>query len=151
MVEKSDKFLDKGKQAFKGLKSFVQDSLGDQSNAKTYASLAYVPLIGPLVVLLFKKDVKLPKLHAKNAAYLQTNFSLIWLLIWLLENFPLISDLLKLFQFIPFVTSALMYVNSILLVFASVYGAWQGYQEKTWFTPYLYQFFDKCLSRYVFK
>ena len=151
MAEGSENFLDKSKKALKDIKSSLKDSLGKQWDNKVYASFAYVPILGPLVIFLYKRSQKLSMLHAKNAAYLQLAFCSIWLVIWLLENIPVFSHLLKLIQFIPFVTNALMYMFSILFILLSAYGALQGFREKTWLTPYLYQFFDKYLSRYAFK
>ena len=138
-----------GKKKVASLKTALQESIQDDSNSQTYAILSYVPILGPLVVFLFKKGQKLSRLHAQNAAYLQTAFFSIWLVIWLAENLPVVSRFLKIFQFVPFITNALMYLNVIMLLLTSAYGAWQASRAKSWFVPYLYKFMDEKIFKRV--
>ena len=138
-----------GKKKVASLKTALQESIQDDSNSQTYAVLSYIPVLGPLVVFLFKRGQKFSRLHAQNAAYLQIAFFSIWLVIWLAENLPIVSRFLKIFQFVPFITNALMYLNVITLLLASAYGAWQASRAKSWVVPYLYKFMDEKIFKRV--
>lgn len=128
----------KSKEKVKNLGQNVYQSLEDQSNAPLYGALAYIPVLGPLLVFVFKRNLGLAKKHAENASYLQVTFFIIWLVVWLLENLPLISTILKGIQFVPFITDAVMYLNVVGLLVLSVYGAVQSSNKKEWRVPVIF-------------
>ena len=141
------KAWEKGKEGIKNLSENIHQSLEDETNEKTYGAFSYIPVLGPLVVFLFKKNQKFSKMHAKNASYLQGTAFVIWLFIWLLENIPLISHLLKAIQFIPHITNALLYINVVAFLILSFMGAMKGLNKKAWSIPVL----NGLLDKYIFK
>ncbi len=136
-----------GKQKITALKDTIQNSITNNTNPKGYATFSYVPLVGPLISFYFKKTHKIIKLHTENALYLQISFLFIWLCVWLAENIPIISSFLKIFQFVPFVTNALMYLNITIFILTSTFGAWNAYKEKQWVVPYLYKFVHQTILK----
>ncbi|MDH5719495.1 MAG: DUF4870 domain-containing protein [Spirochaetia bacterium] len=153
-TETAEKIKDSGKKAWekskegiKHLSENIHQSLEDDSNEQTYGAFAYIPLIGPLVVYLFKKKQKFSKLHAKNALYLQSSALILWLTIWLLENIPFISHLLKAIQFIPYITNALLYINIVTFFILSLIGAYKGFNKNLWTIPVLTAFIEKYIVK----
>jgi len=145
--EKPKQFWNKSKDAAKKVSDSVQNSLHDESNSKLYAALAYVPIIGPIMVFVFKKNQKLAMFHAQNAGYLQISFFLIYLAVWLFEFLPILSQLLGMIQFVPYMTDAIKYINIMGLLVLSVMGAIQANAGKLWTVPYLYDFFNKMVNK----
>jgi uncharacterized membrane protein len=146
MEEKDSKFKDiveKSKENIKQAKGKVIDSLENEGNENIYASLSYLPVLGTIIVYLFKKEIKFVMGHAKNSLFNQLLFGIVLFVIWFLINMPLISTILKATLFIPVMTSAIMYIDIIFIIASSIYGAIKAYNLKTWETPYIYVFFNK--------
>lgn len=139
LTESAKKMLEKSKEKLRQLSEQVHESVEDTTNGPLYAALSYFPVIGPVIALLFKRNIPLVKQHAKNAAYIQGAFSLVWLAIWLLENLPLVSFILKAIQFIPYMTNAFMYLDVMLLIALSSYGAIEASQSREFKAPWLYE------------
>ncbi len=138
----------KGKDRLRDLGENVSRSLEDQSNEKFYSALAYVPVIGPIVTWLFKRAQKLTRLHTIQAFYLQLSFLVVWLVIWLLENLPLISDILSLVRFKPNMTDALMYLNVVSFIIVSALAAFRANQGERWQVPGFFEFMNKYFRLY---
>ena len=64
-----------------------------------------------------------------------------------MENLPFASAILKIIQFVPFITNALLYLNIVFYIGLSVYGVMKGRKGIIWFVPYLYNFVDKYIHR----
>ena len=141
------KAWEKSKEGIKHLSDNIQHSLEDETNEKTYAAVSYVPFLGPVIVYLFKKKQKFSKWHAKNAAYLQGTAFIVWLVIWLLENIPFISHILKAIRFIPHITNALLYTNIVAFIVFSFIGIFKALKNNKWSTPLLNSFIEKYLLK----
>ena len=144
--EPKDSWNEKKKKAI-AIKTSIQESINDEVHSDKYATFAYIPCVGPIVAFSFKKSQRFVKLHAQNAFYLQAAFFAIWLCVWLIENLPIISSFLKVLQFVPFVTNALMYLNVIVFLVISSIGAWNAHQKKVWMTPFLYKFINEKIFK----
>lgn len=145
--DRSKKLIESGRDKLKDVSGNVQKSLNDDSNDRTYGTIAYFPVIGFLIVFLFKKKQKFAQLHAINALYIQIFFTAVWLTVWLLENLPIIEWILGLIQFKPNMTNAIMYLDIIFLLGFSIYGAVQAYSGKPFKVPYLSALFQKIRNR----
>ncbi|MDH5716089.1 MAG: hypothetical protein OEZ22_00455 [Spirochaetia bacterium] len=141
------KVWDKSKESIKHLSENIHESLEEDTNENLYASLSYFPVLGPLIVFIFKKNQKISKYHAENAMYLQGFFFLIWFSVWLLENIPLISHLLSAILFIPHITNAILYVNTAGYLTFSFMGVYYSSKGQKWSVPFLYDFCDKKFKK----
>ncbi len=144
--DSKDSWREKKKKVI-AIKTGIQKSINDETNTGGYAAFSYIPCVGPVIALSFKRSQKLVKLHAQNALYLQGSFFSIWLCVWFTENLPIISSFLKVLRFVPFVTNALMYFNVIIFLLASAVGVWKAYQKKMWTTPFLYKFISENMFK----
>lgn len=112
-----------------------------------YATLSYIPLLGPLLVYSFYRESPFARHHAKNAFLLQTAFAAALLLTWLLTNLPGISTILRLTLFVPFVTNAMLYLAVVALLTLSLTGSWKAYRGKEWRVPFLFDFIEKTILK----
>ena len=139
---KKKEIWEKGKERFKSAGKQISSSLESDGNERLYSAFSYIPIIGPIIVWIFKSKKSLGKFHASQATYLQILFFAIGLAVWLLENLPLISAILRGVQFVPIITNAIMYVNTIALIIVSIYAALQAKQGLTWRIPILFNIFN---------
>lgn len=141
-IEAGKKAAGTVKEKIINVKETINQSLIDEKNERTYSVFAYVPIVGIIVVFLFKRNQKLSKIHAINAAYLQIGFVAIWIAIWLLENIPVLSDILKFIMAIPYITNALIYLNILMLIVFSIYGIFKANKGIKWKVPYVVDFIN---------
>ena len=146
--ENAEEILKQTKERIKVVKEKTQQSLKDEANVTTYAALAYLPVIGPLIVYIFKRNQRVSVENALNASYIQGAYVSIWFFVWLLENIPVVSTLLKVILFIPNITNAISYLNVVTLLTFSIYGAIEGSQGRIFRTPYLFDLFDSTILKH---
>lgn len=144
--KKTENLFGKSRESVDQLRNNVQSSLESNENEKFYASFAYIPLLGPLVCFLFKRKQRLTFIHAKNSSYMQFSMIILLFIIWLLNNIPGISHLLKMIMFSPIITNAILYIGAVLYLVGSVYGAVKANERKPWVVPYLYETMEKFFS-----
>lgn len=144
--KKTKEWMEKGKESIDQIKGNVHNSLEDNENEKFYSAFAYIPIIGPLACFLFKRKQRLTIIHAKNSTYMQLTFLILLFLIWLLNNIPGISHLLKVILFSPIITNAVIYIGIILYLTGSIIGAIRGNEGKVWVVPYLFETMEKFFN-----
>ncbi len=143
---KAKELLEKGKENTQKLRQNIQKSLEDPDNEKTYASLAYLPVLGVIICFLFKRKQKLTMIHAKNSAYVQIAFLGFLLGVWLLSNVPVISHILKAILFVPIITNALLYVGTIAFIATLGIGYFNASHGKIWVMPYLFEIMESYFN-----
>ena len=145
-LHKSKEVLSKSKESVKKFSQQVNSSLHSEGKSNIFAAFAYVPILGPLVGWLYKKDQSLVKTHTIHAIYLQLSLLVILLAAWLLQNLPVVSSLLDLLKFNQFITNAIVYLSTIGFLVLSVLSATKAFQEQVWLTPVLYKFINKIFK-----
>ncbi|RME91940.1 MAG: hypothetical protein D6767_04185 [Candidatus Hydrogenedentota bacterium] len=146
LTESAKRMLEKSKSAIKQVSEQISHSAEDPATTPWYAALAYFPILGPVISLILKRGEPFVKQHALNASFLQTGFAIIWLAVWLLENLPLISGILKLIRFVPYMTNAFMYLDVMFLLALSSYGVIEAIGGREFKAPIVYDLGEKFLK-----
>ncbi len=136
---KTKELWEKSKENLQKLSQNIHKSLKDPDNENTYASLAYLPVLGVVIGFLFKRKQKLTMLHARNSAYVQIAFLGFLLGVWFISNVPVISHILKAILFVPIITNALLYIGTIAFMVTLGIGYFNASHGKIWVVPYLFE------------
>lgn len=135
---------------FINFKKNIRENINDNNKQHTIidALLTYFPLVGPIYIILTHKENSFLKSHTTNATYLHISFISVTFLLWLLENFPLVSHFLKLINFVPDMTNAFHYLNWALLLILTAQGIKKTIQNKEWKIPYIYEFIEHYRKKF---
>ncbi|PJZ71009.1 hypothetical protein CH373_00290 [Leptospira perolatii] len=96
----------------------------------TFAAISYIPFVGWMIPWFFRKGQEICRFHSLQAIKVNIGFVFLYLLVWFLREFPILSWLLRVIKANPIVTDFLSYVAWILLIFYCGLGAAQARQGK---------------------
>ncbi|EQA35692.1 Tic20-like protein [Leptospira inadai serovar Lyme str. 10] len=102
----------------------------------SFAAISYIPFFGWVLPWFFRKRQEICRFHAVQAMKLNSGFVFLYLVVWFLREFPILSTILKLIKANPVVTDFLSYIAWSLLTIYSLIGAIQAYQGKNYVLPF---------------
>ncbi|TGK11673.1 hypothetical protein EHO60_05095 [Leptospira fletcheri] len=114
----------------------VRKLLEGEEYPNSFAAISYIPFFGWFLPWFFRKHQEICKFHAIQAMKLNAGFVFLYLVVWFLREFPILSSILKLIRANPIVTDFLSYVAWVLLTIYSVLGALWAYQGKKAVLPF---------------
>lgn len=113
------------------IKSKIQD--GDELSSM----VAYVPIIGWIVAkFLNKRKDELSEYHIQQAKEINILIILMYLLIWFLENFPLLSWLFGKNRFLHPLAESVWLVSLFSYIGISIYSLYKALNDEIWSYPY---------------
>ncbi|MEI1277343.1 DUF4870 domain-containing protein [Leptospira venezuelensis] len=100
-----------------------------------FAAISYIPFLGWVIPWFFRKKQEICKFHALQAIKLNLGFLFLYLVVWFLREFPILSTILKWIHANPIVTDFISYVAWLALLGYGILGALQAYQGKLFVLP----------------
>ena len=112
----------------------------------TVGASCYIPLVGWAYPYIAKKKDDLIVFHRLQALHLNAVILVIYLAIWLLENFPIISIFFGGNSFLSPITQTVWLVSLFTYVALSGIAAYHAYSSKVWHVPYLGMLVEKTIQ-----
>ena len=110
------------------------------------APLAYIPLFGWIYPYYLKKEIELCRFHGKQAMQLNVVMLAIYFVVWVLENFPIVSWLFGPDHVFHHITRAIWLLTAIAFIGLSIVGAIKAFSEEMWEIPKLNELIDKIVE-----
>ena len=126
----------------------IQDRLkGLGEGNRPFAVLAYVPLFGWIYPFYFRTQDALCQFHGRQAMRLNLVVLAVYFLVWILENFPIISWLFGPGQLLHHLSRAVWILAAGAYLAISAYAAYKALHDESWSIPYLDEYLEKALEQ----
>jgi len=126
----------------------IQESFkkGSNNGDELSAAISYVPLVGWLFTI--HRDDDFTHFHAVQARDINIGIVVIYLAVWLLENFPLTRWLFGDGHFLHPVIEAFWVISLLAYLGLSAYAAYQAIMDERWQIPFLDDIKDQIEKRF---
>ena len=117
-----------------------------QGSDQLLAAIAYFPVLGWAFPFYAKKDDELCQFHAKQAMKLNAVMLAIYFIIFVLENFPILSFIFGVNSPLHHISRAVWLITLLTYLAFSLIGAIKALEEEKWEIPKLNELVDKVLD-----
>jgi len=114
-----------------------------QEGEPLYAAIAYIPLLGWIYPLHFKKDDENCQFHGRQGARLSALIAGLFLVVWFLQNFPLTRWLFGSGNLLAPILDGLWLIALLVYLGVCVVAAFKALASERWEIPYLNEIIDQ--------
>lgn len=125
----------------------IQDKMKSlQGSNQLLAASSYFPLFGWIYPLHGRKDDDFCQFHGKQGLQLNSLMLAIYFVVWILENFPIVSWFFGEENFLHPVSRTIWLVTAFVFIVLSIFCAYKALMAEKWEIPELKKFMDKIFK-----